>query len=73
MNGLYIDVEKETKAKWQDIFKIKDVGEQSQVEIVDVTEKDPDVTEKGPDATKQDPANTIQFDEDIMNAEASEQ
>lgn len=41
MNGLYIDVENETKAKWQEIFKQKDVDEQSQIEIVDVTEQGP--------------------------------
>lgn len=72
MNGLYIDVENETKAKWQEIFKIKDVDEQTTVEIIDVTEHDPDVTEQGPDATEQDPADTIQIDEDVMDTKEPE-
>lgn len=62
MNGLYIEVENETKEKWREIFRIKDAGEQATVEIVDVTEKDLDVA-------KQDPANTIKIDEDIMDNE----
>lgn len=66
MNGLYIEVENETKAKWQEIFKVKDVGEQATVEIVDVTEQ-------GPDVTEQDPSDTIQIDEDVMDTEAPEQ
>lgn len=59
MNGLYLEVEKETKEKWQEIFQIKSADEQGEVEIVDITE--------------QDPAGTIQLDEDIMDTEIQEQ
>lgn len=48
------------------IFRIKNVGEQVEVEIVDVTEKDPNII-------KQDHVGTIQIDEDIMDTEAQEQ
>lgn len=58
MNGLYLDVENETKEKWQEIFQIKSTDEQGEVEIVDIIE--------------QDPAETIPPGEDVMDAEERE-
>lgn len=45
---------------------MKTIGEQGEVEIVDVTKQNPNIIE-------QDPADTIQIDEDIMDTKAQEQ